>query len=153
MKDDKANIQRMAAEMYLAKRDRSAAEIAARTGTPYEHENVSDQKAYELYWQRDPDVDEQRAWTEAAALVQAGKLEPNRLAARVVEQVYPARIAVTEGGGRTDLKQQAAFAKRMVERKNRETGGDASTESTEPAPDNESVPEADSAPMAPEGMY
>lgn len=140
MKDQKANVQQLAAEMYLSKRDRAAAEIAARAGTPYEHESVSDQKAYELFWQRDPDADEQRAWMEAAALVQSGKLEPDRLAARVVEKVYPARIAVVEGGGRTDLKAQTAFARRMVERHEREMNGGAAPPIAEPSLPEQEAP-------------
>ena len=146
MKDQKQNVQQLAAEMYLSKRDRAAAEIAVRSGTPYEHENVSDQKAYELFWQRDPDADEQRAWMEAAALVQSGKLEPDRLAARVIEKVYPARIAVVEGGGRTDLKAQAAFARKMVERKNRETEGAASPSAAEPSTPEQEAPAVASGP-------
>lgn len=128
----------MAAEMYLRKRDAAAREIASRAGTPYGSESVSDQRAYELFWQRDPEADEQRAWMEGVAAVQAGKLPADRLAVFVVEKVYPARLAVVEGDGRTDLKAQAAFIKRMVERKQRE---DERTEQVEPAPET-----------APEGM-
>lgn len=120
MPTNRPGVQQLAAEMYLEKRDKYAREVAARNGTPYEHETVSDQRAYELFYQRDPEVDEQRAWITASQLVAAGKLEKQRLVSYVVEKVYPARIAVTEGDGRTDLKSQTAFVNRMVARRARE---------------------------------
>lgn len=146
----KKTVQTMAAELYIAKRDSAAREIAAQAGVPYGSESISDEDAYRRFYLRDTDVDEQRTWAEAAAAVAAGKLPADRLVSYVVEKVYPNRIAVTQGGGRTDLKAQTAFVERMNARRRRDQdrgSADVAPSMTEPAPATP-APEP-----SPEGSY